>query len=319
MITDHRPLERIFGKNKNIASSISSRLIRWAIILSAYTFDIKYKSGSTNSLADFLSRCPAQEYTDPAYVDNTSSIGRILLVQQDAKLNKNLLKKHSIDDRTTQKIKHYLRFGWPNKGVLEHDFHPYYEKRIDISIEEEVLICQDRIIVPETLKGDILKYFHTGHPGITEMKSLSQYYVWWPSMNKDIEDYVNKCYQCQSLRKNVVESPLYSWNIMESSWTRIHVDLAGPIDNNYWLVIVDAHSKWAEVYTIKQITADNIINGMRDCFSRFRIPKVVVTDNGSQFISHTFSEFLSRNGVKHIKSSPYHPKTNGQVERTILR
>ena len=214
-------------------------------------------------------------------------------------------------------MKHYLRFGWPNKRNVPSDLISYYEKRNDISVEEDVLIWQDRIIVPETLKNEVLKFFHVGHPGITAMKSLTQFYVWWPAMNKDIEEHVNRCVNCQSNRNNEIESPLYSWNITQLPWMRVHIDLAGPVDGVYWLVLVDAHSKWCEVYIIKHITAQAIIQNTRDAFSRLGVPNIVVSDNGTQFTSNSFVKFLTDNGIKHIKSSPYHPKTNGQVERTI--
>ncbi|KII64126.1 Retrovirus-related Pol polyprotein from transposon 17.6 [Thelohanellus kitauei] len=62
LVTDHHPLERIKGKYRNIPNSISSRLIRLAINLSAYSFDIVYRAGSTNSLANFLGRSQVEKH-----------------------------------------------------------------------------------------------------------------------------------------------------------------------------------------------------------------------------------------------------------------
>ncbi len=77
------------------------------------------------------------------------------------------------------------------------------------------------------------------------------------------------------------------------------------------LVVMDAHSKWPEVVIMKSTSADKTIEKLGEIFSRFGPPVQFVSDNGPQFISHEMATFLLENGVQHIKSSPYHPPTNG--------
>ncbi len=83
------------------------------------------------------------------------------------------------------------------------------------------------------------------------------------------------------------------------------------------LVVMDAHSKWPEVAIMKSTSADKTIEKLGEMFSRFRPPVQFVSDNGPQFISHEMATFLLANGVQHIKSSPYHPATNGLAERFV--
>ncbi|CAH8629503.1 unnamed protein product [Schistosoma haematobium] len=113
------------------------------------------------------------------------------------------------------------------------------------------------------------------------------------------------------------KAELHSWPSPEEPWSRIHVDFAGPFQGTYFLVCVDAYSKWPEIFPINQITSQQTIMKLRQLFSRFGVPDVLVTDNGTQFISSIFSDFCKRFGVKHVRSPPYHPQSNGQAERFV--
>ena len=83
------------------------------------------------------------------------------------------------------------------------------------------------------------------------------------------------------------------------------------------LIIVDAHSKWPEVCVMDSTTSAKTIVALREVFARFGLPKQLVSDNGPQFTSVEFNQFLKTNGVKHIRSAPYHPATNGAAERLV--
>lgn len=83
----------------------------------------------------------------------------------------------------------------------------------------------------------------------------------------------------------------------------------------FFLIIVDAHSKWSEVYEMTSTTSANTISVLRHVFNAHGLPLQLVSDNGPQFVSVEFAQFLKANGVKHIRSSPYHPSSNGLAER----
>ena len=84
-----------------------------------------------------------------------------------------------------------------------------------------------------------------------------------------------------------------------------------------FLVIVDAHSKWMDVHIMQSITSAKMIEKLRIVFANHGIPLKIVTDNGPSFTSSEFKEFMSRNGIKHITSAPYHPSSNGLAERAV--
>ncbi|XP_037811061.1 uncharacterized protein K02A2.6-like [Lucilia sericata] len=107
---------------------------------------------------------------------------------------------------------------------------------------------------------------------------------------------------------------LQPWPIPSEPWQRLHIDYARPIEGQYFLVIVDALSKWPEIIATKTITTQQTIQILREVFARFGLPEIVVSDNGTQFKSSQFEEFMQQNGIKHICSSPYYPMSNGQAD-----
>ena len=84
-----------------------------------------------------------------------------------------------------------------------------------------------------------------------------------------------------------------------------------------FFVVIDAHFKRPEVITMKSITSEKYIEVLMSLFSRYGIPEQLVSDNGLQFTSQEFKEFLQMNVVKHITSAPRHPSTNGKAERFV--
>ncbi|PAA74489.1 hypothetical protein BOX15_Mlig033860g5 [Macrostomum lignano] len=118
-------------------------------------------------------------------------------------------------------------------------------------------------------------------------------------------------------RHNQGSAPVQPWPFPTEPWERLHVDFVGPVDGRTYLVLVDAHSKWPEVHRMSSTTATVTISCLREIFARLGLPRTLVSDNGPQFASAEFAEFVSSNGIRHIFSAPFHPATNGQAERFV--
>ena len=80
---------------------------------------------------------------------------------------------------------------------------------------------------------------------------------------------------------------------------------------------VDAHSKWPEIFATTKTTTEKTISILRHLFSSYGFPEEIMSDNGPQFTSDQFADFLRQNGVRHTRSAPYHPATNGAAERMV--
>ena len=84
-----------------------------------------------------------------------------------------------------------------------------------------------------------------------------------------------------------------------------------------FLLAVDAHSKWPEIHEMSSTTVTKTIEVLRNIFAAYGLPEQIVTDNGSQFTAVDFANFMKANGIRHIRSAPYHPASNGLVERLV--
>ncbi len=99
----------------------------------------------------------------------------------------------------------------------------------------------------------------------------------------------------QFAKSHVLLTPLHPWEWPSQPWSHIHLDFAGPFLGHYFLVIIDAHSKWLDVHIMASITSSKTIEKLRIIFANHGLPRKVVTDNGPSFTSEEFREFLSDN------------------------
>ncbi|XP_038055971.1 uncharacterized protein K02A2.6-like [Patiria miniata] len=148
------------------------------------------------------------------------------------------------------------------------------------------------------------------------MKEIARSYVWWPNIDRDIEQTVRLCASCQQTRHLPAVAPLMPWVWHSSSWHRIHIDFAQKNGHDF-LIVIDAYAKWPEIFHMSSTTANATITVLQDLFSRYGIPYQLVSDNGLQFTSEEFQWFLKVNGVKHVRVAPYHAASNGAAERMV--
>ena len=149
------------------------------------------------------------------------------------------------------------------------------------------------------------------------MKGLARATLWWPKLDQAIEDKVKSCHMCQVNQNAPVKAPLHPWEWPERPWSRIHIDHAGPYHNQLWLIIVDAHSKWLDIYPVSSTSSQTTIDMLRVSFSNHGLPEMIVSDNATSFTSEQFAEFCEKNGIHHVTSAPYHPASNGLAVQTF--
>ena len=315
LVTDHKPLTAILGPKKGIPPLAAARLQRWAWILSAYQYQIEFRPTASHGNADGLSRLPmsvatpADTYPDP----------RIFNVAQMEALpvTTSQLRAATSTDPILSKVSRYLRGSWPADNNIPDSIRPFFNRQNELTVEEGCLLWGIRVVIPKRLREKLLQELHHDHPGVSRMKSVARSYMWWPGLDKEVEQLAKSCQSCQAVKRVPTTTPLCPWVWPSKPWQRVHLDFAGPFEGVMLLVGVDAFSKWPEVRVMTSTTASKTLDVLREWFAAYGIPEHVVTDNGTQFTSDEFETFVKRNGIKHVRSAPYHPASNGLAERFI--
>ena len=145
-----------------------------------------------------------------------------------------------------------------------------------------------RILVPSEGRQRLLQELHLGHFGMARMKALARTVIWWPKIDENIEEVVKACTECQMTRANPPVAPLNPLPWPSKPWSRLHMDFAGPFMNHMFLVVIDAGSKWIEVFPMQTSTSASTIEHLQSLFSQFGLPDIVATDNGPSFVSAEF-------------------------------
>lgn len=153
---------------------------------------------------------------------------------------------------------------------------------------------------------------------MVQMKALARLHVWWPRIEDDVESCVRSCQNCQAVASNPLVA-MHHWSWPRAPWERVHLDFAGPFLGSMFLVVVDAHSKWVEVFRMKTITSLDTFNILHELFAHYGLPRLIISDNGPQLTSWEFQDFIQQNGVHYVYSPVYHPQSNGQAERVVQK
>ena len=194
--------------------------------------------------------------------------------------------------------------------------------RDSLWIQDDLILLQrdghSRLVIPKVLQGHVLNLLHQGHWGITRMKQMARRYVWWPCINKDIENMVRACdpFRCEA----AAPDPEYvSRPRPRKPWERLHLDHAGPFLGKVWLVCVDSHSKFPYVAMLSrgQTTSRDTVGALKQIFPIEGLPETVVSGNGPQFTSKEFEKVCEERGIVHLTSLAFHPASSGEAERFV--
>lgn len=319
--TDHKPLITIFGPHKGIPEITANRLQRYAIFLSAYNYQIEYVRSDKNS-ADFLSRAPEggdssreQASEDACEGDSASYVN--FIIEGSLPVTITQIKLETERDPVCSKIKEYLLKGWPRK-LIDLKLKPYYACRLQLSLENGCLMRGHKVVIPESLRNIICKELHSSHFGIIKMKAEARRRLWFPGVDSELEKLARDCTVCAALRPSPPHTPLASWPHPPQPFYRVHADFLGPFNDQVFLIIVDAFSKWVECYLMSSSYGSKaVIEKFYDFISRVGIPHTLVTDNGTSFKSSQFKQFCDLNGIRHVFAPAYHPSSNGQAESFV--
>ena len=315
LVTDHLPLLGIFSPKKPISPQASGRIQRWALILQAYNFNLIHRSGKLLCSADALSRLPVTNVCEntPIPADWTN----LVYFLDGTPITSAMIKEQTIKDPIMSQVLKYLQTGWPQRQLTNPDLTHYSRRKEELSSQDGCLLWGTRVVIPPSLRNDVIHELHAAHTGVSKMKTLARSYLWFPNLDKELEELAASCETCLENRPMPDKAILHPWHWPTSPWHRIHVDFAGPVDGNYFFILVDAHSKWVEIFKTKGTASSDVIRCLQHVYATFGLPVSIVSDNGPCFTSAEFKQFLNKGGVKHVTTAVYKPSTNGLAERMV--
>lgn len=211
-------------------------------------------------------------------------------------------------DGSMTKLKEVIQQGWPDR---QHDvepiLRPYFLVRDELSYDDTLIYTGERVVIPKSKRKEMMEKVHSSHLGIEGCLRRPRECLYWPSMNAEIKDYVQKCETCSSYGQKQQKKTLQQHDVPSQPWRKVGADIF-QLYNKMYLVTVDYYSGYWEIDFLENTKASTVVKKMRAQFSMHGIPHILITYNGPQFTTDTFRNFAKNWEFEHKTSSPYYPR-----------
>lgn len=306
LVTDHKPLEVIYGPR----SKPCARIERWVLRLQPYEFRVVHIAGK-NNIADPLSRLLTGTVKGVQHEHGAEEYVRFVAVNATPRA----LTTREVEGASAMDPE----LGEVRKAIATGHFEKCKQYAIvanELCTIGYLVLRGTRIVLPQVLRARALALAHEGHLGIVGTKQHLRTKVWWPGMDRAAERHCKACHGCQIVAKPDPPEPLRPTQLPDGPWRDVAVDILGPLPSNHSiLVVVDYFSRYYEYDILTTTTADKVIDSMETIFSRHGLPVTCKSDNGPQFKSEQFRQYCEENGITHVKTTPKYAQANGEVER----
>ena len=313
VVTDHKALEILYSPKGKPAA----RILRWYIRLLPYSFVVKYSPGRDNP-ADYFSRKPVSGSSEGETLatETEEYVNNILLDAVPNSISLQEVTIESLRDPVIQRLVECIRLDrWTGvEGIAR-----YSKVRLELACKTGIVMRGHRIVLPQALRSRAIMLAHASHMGMTRTKQYVRAKLWWPGLDDDIECAVKSCGICQAVSPDGAErlEPLRLTPFPAKPFSTVNIDLFGPLASGETILgVVDEHSKWPELFVLKGgVSTEDVTRSLDELFARFGNARMVKSDNGPQFSSWKFSNFMEKRGIKHHLITPYYPQANSTVER----
>lgn len=312
--TDHKPLLSIIQQP---IAGLSPRLQRMRMRCQPYDVNLVYKPGKSLILADFLSRAQvADTYEGTDHLDDEAIQAVCSLVLQN-EVSKQRIKESTESDVVLQMLKDTICQGWPTmKKKCPNALKPYWIHRHEIAECDGLLFKAQQVIIPTVLRREVIRNIHQGHLGIVKCLERAKSSAYWPGYLQQLKDTVESCSTCQEHRDANPPAFLQQYEVPEYPYQVLGSDLF-ELDGVSYLLTIDYFSKWPCVEKLVDTKSSTIIGHLEKQFCNFGVPEKFISDNGAQYTSSEFQDFMKKLHIDHVTSSPYYASSNGMAERTV--
>ena len=192
----------------------------------------------------------------------------------------------------------------------------FWNYRDELVVNQGIILKGTRVVVPPSMPHEILQRLHVSHLGITKTKQHARTVIFWPGITKNITSYISQCDACNAFHDKQQQEPLICSEIPKLPWEHIAIDIFD-WQNCQYLITVNYYSQFFELDKLHSLTSSAIIVKLKSQFSCHGIPKLLTSDNTSNFLSSEFEQFAKLWDFSHKTSSPKYPQANGLVEKTV--
>ena len=316
VFTDHSSLQWLQSKEQ-----LPARIHRWFIRISPYSFTIHHRKGSLNQAPDALSRAPVCEPNADEYLQRGTIIDMRPADREAGPSNP----EPSRAPEALLAISNPLTAEDIKQAQASADLTAIRSPIILNDLMHVDIRGNTRIVLPDSLIRTALRFYHDlhGHPGRSKTSHLVSLFYWWPSITKDIDEYVKSCDACQRVKAvpgpRLGELQLMPCPAEPMALLAMDTIVVGSSANNtaakYVQVVIDHMSRYVWATATKTNTASAAITALDRALRTATRGSSLLTDNGTNFTSKAFRLFLNSRDVRHLRSTAYHPETNGMVER----
>lgn len=310
--SDHKPLESLV---KREIDDVTMRLQRMFMQLLKYPgMSIKYIPGKEMLVADCLSRASLTEM-DPEHKELSDMIHvitrRVCLSEDNYEMYLSAIK----EDEKLNRIIKYVVNGWPSYHQLDDISQKFHKIKDELHYENQLLLRNDRLVVPVSMQSTICKWLHVAHLGIEKTLARAREQFYWPGMATELTEVVRNCSICEQFKRNNQKEPLVQDASPDYPWHKVSMDVYEFAGHDY-LAVIDAYSGLLCSERLRSKSSGHIIELLHRIFSFYGYPTEVRADN-SPFGSREFERFANDANIVFKFSSPRYPQSNGLAEKGV--
>ncbi|KAH9266874.1 hypothetical protein BASA84_000939 [Batrachochytrium salamandrivorans] len=337
VLCDHKNLEYFMSTKK-----LTRRQARWSLDLSEYDFTITHRSGKLNGRADPLSR--RHDYKGE---DDTSNFQRILDPTKVIDLQSLMadMDLHVLAHSEVLNTVFVEEDDWP---LVIADFLAGSDNVWMADVTEQILgRCKTELphfrfrddtfvrILPDgkstatyvrfSQRTEVMRHYHESlaHLKFGSIIDLVSRRFWWPKMKADLRNYISRCPQCQldqSASRIHAPLPIRPVPPVALPFERWGIDFYGPMvetksGNKYLITCIDYATRWVLAKPVKDMTESAVAAFLYELMMTYGAPFEIISDRGKSFLAEGIDLFERENKIRHFATTPYHPQTNGMVER----
>ena len=226
LITDHMPLVGLYNKPKQ---EMPPRIKHHKTMTQGYGYTVVYEKG-VNNPSDYMSRHPLEdkEPMDEAMTQWDIDVDSLLRLMIPDAITTEQMQEATMTCPEMKELKSAIERGYidkENKAPLK----PYTKIFTELSIEEDLILRGERIVVPEKLRKQVVQIAHESHLGIVKTKQLIKETMWFPNIDRWVDTEIHSCLACQAVTATPSQEPLKCTELPEEPWSSLVTDFYGPL------------------------------------------------------------------------------------------